>query len=1196
MSKYFDNSLIKEIRVIWTYQGYFDFCKFFIYLKQLFGDSLKITPVIPKNKSFHKFFSWSNSFLYNNEQVHYFQLPGNDRSKERVYNWLLEHVNSEGIVFCDGHEWPVDPLNLTEFEWLITPDMSEIGLAAIANCLKELNNSEYTALHVRWYDNWKKDYGYRGSELILNLIKKIEEIISTAEVSTSNLILICSNEFIRELLQEKFNFKVTTGQLGHSMFFCEETSSESLASFFTDIMTLYKAKKVISANVYKRYRSGFTMIPCGIGQVPIEYVDISMSRLNVFQIITEEQALPNSWFRQYVEPINEAYCNRMGFSYAVFIAPNVKEFSKHHDYYFKYGYRLALNYCNPDAWACCLSASCLFYDHNLSILEELSNELESSLIVVPSSKINNMQSLVAFDVVGQAHTEVMLIKNTQIAKDIVAEWLGDVDTTNVYPCGQWSECGPHVALFELAKKYPNKITVLKDYYRLCGTDSYLIRYFSAYAGLVPEEISKKLHNEIIERNDFIFNKSNKKIKILQMIFGEWTDENHWFKKYIEPINRNYCELHGYEYICEHVAVSLSDRNAMWQLIPTIKKHLNNCDYLLSLEGDCIFYEHSISLADYVAKLETNLTKHILTSTGTVSEQFLVHSKPLLAVMLYKNSEESHKVLDYWQSVPDTTLGAYTKKQYPDVELALGNFVYPKFVDVFELEREYYKLQSAYGYFIRNFIECLRDTAEFERIFNSALMQRNKKMVELKLATEAKKEEWFKRYLVIVATTDNEISTERILKLKKNFKSAGITDYVLDILPVYVKKETDNPLWGNRGCDLHFAKIINEYADHDIIYFEDDARLPVNFKDRLKNELNNLPAFWDIAIAGWMTVKDAELVEANYIQASRFWGTQCVLLRAGEWRKKLATAIINEDIEINVNHPFGVDTLIAEWCLKNNVKFYLTKQSIVGQDGGKKVTDDTRAPFRAVGGLPVSEIKLKVSQYIWGDLCCKDSWFNKYIRPINQLYCDIHGYEYSVEEIAKEDLPQDRHVNWEKVRHIQRQLVDCDYLLYLDADACFYSHNISLYEDVLQDFEPWHLIHVVPNKLNEKVTFNDAEACLGVILMANVPMVHDIWKELYEIVNLAEWEHTKQTWPVEQLAFSEFTFKKYGRPVILKHEEYALLNSTSGGFIRHLAHAFFNEEQRHAVSRQMYNSITMQNNRKLLAYKKHENNNFVNKSR
>ena len=92
------------------------------------------------------------------------------------------------------------------------------------------------------------------------------------------------------------------------------------------------------------------------------------------------------------------------------------------------------------------------------------------------------------------------------------------------------------------------------------------------------------------------------------------------------------------------------------------------------------------------------------------------------------------------------------------------------------------------------------------------------------------------------------------------------------------------------------------------------------------------------------------------------------------------------------------------------------------------------------------MKLKVSQLVYGNLVPAESWFSRFVEPINAAYCKLHGYNYVVERIN--DWRKDRHGNWEKIQHVIRNLYDCDYLFFLDADAVFYSFVIAIHEEIL----------------------------------------------------------------------------------------------------------------------------------------------------
>jgi len=228
---------------------------------------------------------------------------------------------------------------------------------------------------------------------------------------------------------------------------------------------------------------------------------------------------------------------------------------------------------------------------------------------------------------------------------------------------------------------------------------------------------------------------------------------------------------------------------------------------------------------------------------------------------------------------------------------------------------------------------------------------------------------------------------------------------------------------------------------------------------------------------------------------------------------------------------------------------------------------------------MSKLRIKVSQFVYGDLARPDSWFAKYVEPINRMYSESHGYEYIVERL--DTVRQDRHGNWEKVNHIKRNLTDCDYLFFIDADACFYCHQIAIHEDIVDILLLDTLFLLPVSAVSEKHRWLSSEpSCnAGVILVKNTELSHSILSEWDHITDMQGLEHLRWEWPLEEKAFNSHIIPKYEQ-LIQPHPDYYMLHSTFGYFVRHIWGGCGFD--RKATFRQIYHSSLMERNRKLWA--------------
>ena len=220
-------------------------------------------------------------------------------------------------------------------------------------------------------------------------------------------------------------------------------------------------------------------------------------------------------------------------------------------------------------------------------------------------------------------------------------------------------------------------------------------------------------------------------------------------------------------------------------------------------------------------------------------------------------------------------------------------------------------------------------------------------------------------------------------------------------------------------------------------------------------------------------------------------------------------------------------------------------------------------------------KIKVSQVVWGYLLQPDSYFS-YVEKINQLYCEIHGYEYVVERLEHHGQT-DRHPHWAKVKHLERMLYDCDYLFFIDADACFYSHGIAIHNEILPRFLEGKNIMMASDCAAEKIMTNPKVPNTGMVLLRNNDRTKQLIAEWDTICYIPGWEHTKHVWTVEQKAVI-YIQKKYPDEFQLEREYY-LLNNRYGFFVKHYADG--QGANKFENFKEIYHSPIMERNRKLL---------------
>jgi len=187
-----------------------------------------------------------------------------------------------------------------------------------------------------------------------------------------------------------------------------------------------------------------------------------------------------------------------------------------------------------------------------------------------------------------------------------------------------------------------------------------------------------------------------KIKIVQYMHGtrEYFPWSEW-------INRRYCERHQYEYAVRRDEPR-RDRHICWHKVPIVLDELRDCDYLMFLDADAIFYSHELTLEnELIPELHG---KPILMTQDCASEKHRwCPGLPSSGVMLMKNEDRVKKFLAEWDYVSE--IDDETRWNWPPEQRALRKQMLPKFENDLHIVLDYYLAQGRYGQFIRHFCPC-----------------------------------------------------------------------------------------------------------------------------------------------------------------------------------------------------------------------------------------------------------------------------------------------------------------------------------------------------------------------------------------------------------------------------------------------------------------------------------------------------------
>ena len=182
--------------------------------------------------------------------------------------------------------------------------------------------------------------------------------------------------------------------------------------------------------------------------------------------------------------------------------------------------------------------------------------------------------------------------------------------------------------------------------------------------------------------------------------------------------------------------------------------------------------------------------------------------------------------------------------------------------------------------------------------------------------------------------------------------------------------------------------------------------------------------------------------------------------------------------------------------------------------------------------------IKVLQYMYGDF----EYF-QWSEMINRRYCERHGYDYV---ISRETPRTDRHVCWHKIPVILNELHDCDYLLFVDADAHFYAQELCIEEELIPLMQEKNIL-LAQDFTCESERWTPGYPNTGVIFTKNNEQTFDffrVWNEASDVD-----ESTRWLWPPEQRALWNVMLPVFPG-MVHTHLDYYMIHARYGQYIRH----------------------------------------------
>jgi hypothetical protein len=368
----------------------------------------------------------------------------------------------------------------------------------------------------------------------------------------------------------------------------------------------------------------------------------------------------------------------------------------------------------------------------------------------------------------------------------------------------------------------------------------------------------------------------------------------------------------------------------------------------------------------------------------------------------------------------------------------------------------------------------------------------------------------------------------------------------------------------------------------ILHLEDDCVLAEDALEQIQKTINAHPDF-DAIYAGWFPLFGG------------YCDTHCLLMHAdvaAEFVKELENPeLYRRTTELERDKRGSSDVILLLFLKDRNMKVIAMSPQVAFQKGGR--SDNCRGYYRDYPQWHphYKPAKIKVCQYIVGDdYCNPDGWFYKYVKPINQLYCDTHGYDYVVDDYStspaggtgewSEDW-QNRNAYWLKVPHIQRNLHHCDYLFFIDADIIFYNHLFKIEEDILEMMIEVNAAIMVTKDITAEMErwidqYDKNSISAGQLLFKNDARSFAFLRDWNALTLQNDFEKWKNTWPNEQPCLTHICNNTHHKNHVKIVKEYYKMQGLWGYFLRHIHHGHHRLEHFY----KFWNSPLMERNRQI----------------
>lgn len=140
------------------------------------------------------------------------------------------------------------------------------------------------------------------------------------------------------------------------------------------------------------------------------------------------------------------------------------------------------------------------------------------------------------------------------------------------------------------------------------------------------------------------NRIKKDFCIVQM----YNDAYEPLANIISKNNKEYCDLHGYDYICYDKGL-YDEKNIYYQKYPLVKRYLRNYKWILYLDIDCMIMNYAIKLESLMDSKYDIIMENMADGVDifdSVNKNYVIEQfNPIASAMLFKNSNISVEYLD-----------------------------------------------------------------------------------------------------------------------------------------------------------------------------------------------------------------------------------------------------------------------------------------------------------------------------------------------------------------------------------------------------------------------------------------------------------------------------------------------------------------------------------------------------------------------